>query len=206
MKLVADGVTDLSPRILLMSSDKPTELGSINPRVEAIDAEIKALAKTDADMQRLMEIPGVGSTIASALVAAVGTGSSFTKGRNLAAWLGWWPRQITTSGNAKLIGISKHGNRYLRKLFNHGARTVLHLVRHRSLLINQWADGLKERAHLLHLVSDQKINRSTALALEFCYFSSNIETANVARERLHRTGTNNDTQSGIRRSDNSFLA
>lgn len=127
-----------------MLSDMMAELATINDRVEAIDTEIKALAKADADMQRLMEIPGVGPTIASALVAAVGTGSSFAKGRDLAAWLGLVPRQITTGGKAKLIGISKHGNRYLRKLFIHGARTVLHLVRDRTSPITQWADGLAD--------------------------------------------------------------
>lgn len=147
-RLAAEGTADLSHRILSMLSDMAAELTTINGRVEVIDAEIKDLAKADADMQRLMEIPGVGPTIASALVAAVGTGSSFAKGRDLAAWLGLVPRQITTGRKAKLIGISKHGNRYLRKLFIHGARTVLHLVRDRSSPITRWADGLKERAHV----------------------------------------------------------
>lgn len=147
-RLTVEGTADLSRRMLLMLSDMASELDVINDRVAAIDAEIKALAKADADMQRLMEIPGVGPTIATALVAAVGTGSSFDKGRDLAAWLGLVPRQITTGGKAKLIGISKHGNRYLRKLFIHGARTVLHLVRDRTSPITAWADGLKERAHV----------------------------------------------------------
>ncbi len=147
-RLAAEGTADLSHRILLMLSDMAAELATINGRVEVIDAEIKALAKADADMQRLMEIPGVGPTIASALVAAVGTGSSFAKGRDLAAWLGLVPQQITTGGKAKLVGISKHGNRYLRKLFIRGAQTVLHLVRDRSSPITRWADGLKERAHV----------------------------------------------------------
>ncbi len=142
--MVATGTADLSHRILSMLSDMMAELATINDRVEAIDTEIKALAKADADMQRLMEIPGVDPTIAS----AVGTGSSFAKGRDLAAWLGLVPRQITTGGKAKLIGISKHGNRYLRKLFIHGARTVLHLVRDRTSPLTQWADGLNERAHV----------------------------------------------------------
>lgn len=132
----------------LLVTDMASELDVINDRVTAIDAEIKALARTDADMQRLMEIPGIGPTIATALVAAVGTGSSFDKGRDLAAWLGLVPRQVTTGGKAKLIGISKHGNRYLRKLFIHGARTVLHLVRDRTSPITAWADTLKERAHV----------------------------------------------------------
>lgn len=148
IRLTAEGTDDLSRRMLTLLSDMASELSVINDRISAIDAEIRVLAKTDADMQRLMEIPGVGPTIATALVAAVGTGSSFGKGRDLAAWLGLVPRQITTGGKAKLIGISKHGNRYLRKLFIHGARTVLHLVRDRTSPIAAWADRLKERAHV----------------------------------------------------------
>ncbi|MGR3368023.1 MAG: IS110 family transposase [Sagittula sp.] len=148
IRLTAVGTDDLSRRMLTLLSDMASELSVINGRISAIDAEIRVLAKTDADMQRLMEIPGVGPTIATALVAAVGTGSSFGKGRDLAAWLGLVPRQITTGGKAKLIGISKHGNRYLRKLFIHGARTVLHLVRDRTSPIAAWADRLKERAHV----------------------------------------------------------
>ena len=133
--------------MLMLLSGMASELDAINDRIAAIDVEIKALAKADADMQRLMEIPGVGPTIATALVAAIGTGSSFGKWRDLAAWLGLMPRQITTSGKAKLVGTSKHGNGYLRKLFIHGARRVLHLVRDGRSPVTAWADGLKDRAH-----------------------------------------------------------
>lgn len=148
LRLTAEGNDDLSHRMIMLLSDMASELHVINERIAAIDAEVKALAQSDADMQRLMDIPGIGPTIATALVAAVGTGSSFGKGRDLAAWLGLVPRQITTGGKAKLVGISKHGNRYLRKLFIHGARTVLHLVRDRTSPITAWADSLKERAHV----------------------------------------------------------
>lgn len=147
-RLVANGNDDLSRRMLTLLSDMASELDVINDRDSALDAKIKALDRTDADMQRLMEIPGIGLTIATALVAAVGTGSSFCKGCDLSAWLGLVPRQITTVGKAKLIGISKHGYRYLRKLFIHGARTVLHLVPDRTSPITAWADGLKEQAHV----------------------------------------------------------
>lgn len=75
-RLAVEGAADLSPRMLLLVADMASELDVINDRVAAIDTEIKALARTDADMQRLMEIPGIGPTIATALVAAVGTGSS----------------------------------------------------------------------------------------------------------------------------------
>jgi transposase len=138
---------DLTPRMLLMMDDMASELDAINARITALDGEIKAIATQDRDMRRLMEIPGVGPTIASALVAAVGDGRSFAKSRDLAAWLGPVPRQITTGGKAKLIGISKHGNRYLRKLLIHGARTVLHLVKDRSSPLARWVDGLAQRMH-----------------------------------------------------------
>lgn len=108
------------------------ELVALNEVIAGLDAEIKSHACNDADMRRLMEIPGVGPTIASALVAAVGKSESFAKARDMAAWIGLVPRQITTGGKAKLIGISKHGNRYLGKLFIHGARAVLDLVRDRT--------------------------------------------------------------------------
>ncbi len=146
--MAAEGAADLSPRMLMPLSDMASELGVINDRVAAIDAEIEALARADADLQRLMGIAGVGPTIATALVAAIGTGSAFGKGRDLAAWLGLVPRQITTGGKAKLTGISKHGNGYLRKLFFHGARAELHLVRDRTSRITAWADGLRARAHV----------------------------------------------------------
>ena len=100
---VATGTADLSHRILSMLSDMMAELATINDRVEAINTEIKALAKADAEMQRLTEIPSVGPTIANVLVVAVGTGSSFAIGRDLAACLGLVPRQITTSGKVKLM-------------------------------------------------------------------------------------------------------
>lgn len=95
--LTTKGNVDLSRRMLMLLSDMASELDVINERIAAIDAEVNALAKADADMQRLMEIPGVGPTVPTALVAAVGTGSSFVKGRDLAAWLGLVPRQITGS-------------------------------------------------------------------------------------------------------------
>lgn len=94
-------------------------------------------------MKRLGEIPGVGPMIASALVAAIGDGKTFGRGRDLSAWLGLVPRQVSTDGKAKLIGISKRGNRYLRKLFIHAARTVLYLVKDRSTPLARWIDQLK---------------------------------------------------------------
>ena len=75
--------------------------------------------------RRLATIPGIGVLNATALVAAIGSGAAFARGRDLAAWLGLVPRQITTGGRPRLVGITKRGNKYLRKLLIHGARAAL---------------------------------------------------------------------------------
>jgi transposase len=147
-QLLHDDDRCLMPGIVHMLSEMAVELADVNDRIADLDAQILAHARRDADMQRLMEIPGVGPTIATALVAAIGDGSSFVRARDLSAWPGLVPRQITTGGKARLISISKHGNSYLRKLFIHGARTVLHLVRDRSTALARRVDALKERAHV----------------------------------------------------------
>jgi len=145
--LLVDPQHQLSPAIIEILSGMTEELTTINFRVAQLDKEIAAQAKSDDDMRRLMAIPGVGPTIASALVAAVGDGGCFKKARDLSAWLGLVPRQVSTGGKARLAGISKRGNGYLRKLFIHGARTVIHFLKDRTTPIARWADGLKERSH-----------------------------------------------------------
>jgi transposase len=74
---------------------------------------------------RLTTIPGVGPVTATALVAAVGNGSAFKRGRDLSAWVGVFPGEFTTGGKQKLLGISKRGNSYLRRLFVQCARRLL---------------------------------------------------------------------------------
>ena len=86
-----------------------------------------------------MTIPGVGAIVASALVAAVGQAESFERGRDLAAWLGLVPRQFTTGGKPKLLGISKRGNKYLRRQLIHGARAALPYVAERDTPLGRWA-------------------------------------------------------------------
>jgi transposase len=100
----------------------------LDRRITAFDAELVCWAKENEDARRLTTIPGIGAIVASALVAAVGRAESFDRGRDLAAWLGLVPRQFTTGGKAKLLGISKRGNKYLRRQLIHGARAALPYV------------------------------------------------------------------------------
>lgn len=83
-----------------------------------------SLAREDESCQRLTSVPGIGPITSTALTAAVGNGNGFQKGRDLAAWLGLVPRQNSSGGKTTLLGISKRGNRYLRKLFVEGARSA----------------------------------------------------------------------------------
>src|SRR4029077_4353017 len=112
-----------------------------------LDAEFIRWTKENEDARRLATIPGVGATIASALIAAIGTAETFERGRDLAAWLGLVPRQFTTGGKAKLLGISKRGNKYLGRLLIHGARAALPYVAERDTPLGRWAKGLLGRVH-----------------------------------------------------------
>jgi transposase len=145
--LLNDPEVEISGRMRTLIADMAAELDELNVRIGAFDAEIKELAQSDPVMKRLTEIPGVGPMIASALVAAIGDGQAFAKGRDLSAWLGLVPRQVSTGGKAKLVGISKRGNTYLRKLFIHGARAVLYLVKDRTTPLALWVDRLKQRSN-----------------------------------------------------------
>ena len=95
---------------------------------------------SDAACQRLRKISGVGPMVSAATVAA--NGAAFKRGRDFAAWLGLVPKQHSTGGKAKLLGITKRGNRYLRKLFVHGARAVLLRVKCDTGGLGQWVHSL----------------------------------------------------------------
>ena len=81
------------------------------------------------------------------LIAAVGKAETFEHGRDLAAWLGLVPRQSTTGGKPQLLGISKRGNKYLRKLLIHGARAALPYVAEKDTALGRWAKSLLSRVH-----------------------------------------------------------
>jgi transposase len=123
------------------------EWKALSAQIEATSQQIERIAAQDAACQRLQQIPGVGPLVATALVAAIGNGSAFVKGRDLAAWLGLVPRQHSTGGKAKLLGISKRGNPYLRRLFIHGARSVLTQAKRDHLAFDSWMLELEQRTH-----------------------------------------------------------
>jgi transposase len=144
--LLAGKEASLSPRTRLLIEDQRAEWRELDRRIEAFDDEFAREARTDETARLLTTIPGIGPLNATALVAAIGKAETFGRGRDLAAWLGL--RQMTTGGKPKLLGISKRGNGYLRKMLIHGARAALPTLSKSETPLGSWLRGLMARAHL----------------------------------------------------------
>jgi transposase len=138
----------LSPRMVRIVEDLAGDWRRLDERVERLSDEIEAIARQDAGCERLMSVPGIGPIISSAMVAAIGAGDVFTRGRDFAAWLGLVPKQISTGDRTILGKISRRGNRYLRVLFVQAAWVVLIKPkiweRHG---LTPWIEAAKKRLH-----------------------------------------------------------
>ncbi|KAB2677846.1 MULTISPECIES: IS110 family transposase [Brucella] len=146
-RVLEDEDNDLSApmRQLLMSLFE--DIRYLEQRIAEVSRQIEAAADADDTARRLMTVPGIGALTATGLLAAAGTGRQFKRARDMAAWLGLVPREHSTGGKTTLLGISKRGSSYLRRLLIHGARTcLLHLDRTRDRL-GVWLDGLQARMH-----------------------------------------------------------
>ena len=139
------------------------DLIELDRRVAELDEEIEAIAKSDPIAQRLQQLRGVGPVIATALVAAVGSGEQFAKGRDLAVSLGLTPKQHSTGGKDRLLGISKRGDPYLRKLLIHGARSVIHHAKDKDDRLSQWVLSLAARSHI-NVASVALANKTARIA------------------------------------------
>ena len=138
----------LSPRMMRVIEDLAGDWHRLDERIEGLSTEIAALADQDPACERLMTVPGIGPIISSAMVAAIGNGSVFSKGRDFGAWLGLVPKQISTGDRTILGKISKRGNRYLRVLFVQAAWVVL--IRPQSWErygLKPWIEAARKRLH-----------------------------------------------------------
>lgn len=123
--ILAQRTDVLSPRMVRILEDLVQDWRRLDERIEVVTSEIEALSKKTDTCRHLMTIPGIGPIISSAVVAAIGNGTAFTRGRDFAAWLGLVPKQMSTGDRTILGRITKRGNRYLRMLFMQAARVVL---------------------------------------------------------------------------------
>ena len=144
--LLEDAEENLTPRLRSLLAHLWQEWKQLENDVEQISRAIDSIAEHDPACQRLRQIPGIGPLVSTATVAAIGNGAAFRQGREFAAWLGLVPRQHSTGGKAQLLGISKRGNIYLRRMFIHGARSVLLIVKYDTGRLGQWARELALRA------------------------------------------------------------
>lgn len=97
----------------------------LDERIGTVTREIEEIGKSEVNCERLMSVPGIGPMISTAMVAAIGTGEAFGRGRDFGAWLGLVPRQYSTGGRPILGRISKRGSKYLRTLFIQAANVIL---------------------------------------------------------------------------------
>ncbi|HET6744565.1 MAG TPA: IS110 family transposase [Candidatus Limnocylindria bacterium] len=137
----------LSPRVRSLIADMLDPWRAFDERIRGFDQEFAVQARADEAARRLATIPGIGPLNATALVAAVGDARTFARGRDLAAWLGLVPRQATTGGKPRLLGITKRGSKYLRKLLLQGARSVMPKLARSDTWLGAWLRGLLARAH-----------------------------------------------------------
>lgn len=140
-----NGLTD-NCRFLLAGLAE--DLRYLDDRIATVTECIAHHAKTDPVAKRLMTLRGVGIITASALAGALGNAKAFKRGRDFAASLGLTPRQHSTGGRDRLLGISKRGDSYLRTLLVHGARAVLRYTEGKEDNLSHWVRQLTERKHV----------------------------------------------------------
>jgi transposase len=120
-------------------------LRALEDEIAVAESWIRSFMNHSALCQKIAAVPGIGPITATAIVAAVGRADGFRNGRHLAAWLGLVPRQHSSGGKSHLYGISKRGDRYLRTLLIHGARSVLIRVSGKHDARSRWLQELIAR-------------------------------------------------------------
>jgi len=152
---------NLTPRMRNMMAMLWSEWKDLELQIAEMNDEVERIASSDAACRRLRQIPGIGPLVATAIVASIGNGAAFRKGREFAAWLGLLPNQRSTGGKAKLGAISKRGNCYLRKILIHGARAVVLRCKRDRIAMGAWMTSLETRAprNILIVATAHKLAR-----------------------------------------------
>lgn len=146
-ELLEDGDNGLSFDFRQLLAELHDELRMLQASIDTLTRRIEHAVRHDRQGRRLLEIPGVGPLTASALIAAVGEARQFRNGRQMAAFLGLVPRQHSSGGKTRLLGIHKRGDSYLRNLLVHGARSVLRNATDKPDDRSQWLMNLATRRH-----------------------------------------------------------
>ena len=145
--VLEDAENGLSDRSRTILSALREEWEELEAKIGTVTEEIGRISRSNEACKRLTGIPGIGPIISTALVAAVGNAAAFRTGRDMASWLGLVPRQHSSGGKAKLLGISKRGNQYLRKMLVEGARAAFARLNRSQHSFGPWMDELAAKKH-----------------------------------------------------------
>jgi len=143
--VLEDGDNELPDRVRALLHTLYSELLRLDDQLDWIDRELERIARADPRARLLLTVPGIGPIVATAMIAAIGDARVFRRGRDLAAWLGLVPQQASTGGRTRLLGICKHGNRYLRTQLIHGARALARVIGRRDDALARWIARLRAR-------------------------------------------------------------
>jgi len=174
-----DAENGLTVRFRSLLAGLYRDLKQLDERVRELDQEVAAITREHEPVRRLMQINGVGPLIASALYALVGDARQYRNGRDLAVALGLTPRQHSSGGKEKLLGISKRGDKYVRTLLIHGARSALRTAPSRTDRISRWALALAERSHP-NVAVTALANKTARVAWAMLRHGANYEPERVA--------------------------
>jgi transposase len=125
-RVLEDATNELTALTRRLFTSLYDELLSLEEKIAALDDQIVVIHRASEPCQRIAAVEGIGPLTATALVAAISDGKAFKNGRQFAAWLGLVPKQHSSGGKTRLLGISKRGDTYLRTLLIHGARSVVY--------------------------------------------------------------------------------
>src|SRR5271157_3270184 len=162
-RIIDDEANGLNSIVRALIGELREELSDLDGRITIYDRKIINLYRMSEACQRLGEVEGIGPITATALVAAAGDGKCFKNGRQFAAWIGLVPKQRSSGGRSRLLGISKRGDRYLRTLLIHGARAALGRTRGKQDPRSLWLLKMRERRHA-NVVAVALANKNARIA------------------------------------------
>lgn len=145
LEAIENAENGLTPKMREILFELNEELNDIESRIQRFLQKIHQHSNHDERVKRVMEIEGLGPISASAIVTAVGNAKQFRNGRDMAAWIGLVPTQHSSGGKEKLGGISKRGDKFLRTLLIHGARSVIRFSESKTDKRNRWVNELIAR-------------------------------------------------------------
>jgi transposase len=143
--IIEDAENQLSGFARSLFNELLCELRDLDVKVKFYDSKIESICQNNVICQKLIQVKGVGTLTATAMVASIGDAKVFKNGREMAAYIGLVPRQSSSGGKQRLLGISKRGDRYLRCLLIHGARAVVTRGKNLAQKKTLWLADLKQR-------------------------------------------------------------